>query len=320
MSDSARNESNDDTPQVGCCICGEPQTPPYKVMGRRVYCARHYAVVNREHPSFWRTSLAQILLMAAFSLVVGLIANAIGPLEGLPLLISGVFLAVVPTALWLAYFYREDRLEPEPKTRIAAVFLIALLVQDVVGRRLIYDWFRVNEWAPYETATSFLAAVLILGFTWQAIAYIAVRLGVYASAEFDERMDGIVYGTVAGLGVATLLNLRFVLDNAGVALGPGVIRTVTTALAQASFGGLMGYFMAEAKFSHRPIWWVPLGFATAAILNGTFTWLIGEVSAAGLDVAPWRSLIFGLLMALFAFTLLVLLMRRSQAVTLRRVQ
>ncbi len=320
MPDNARDQGNSDAPQVGCCICGEPQTPPYNLLGRRVYCNRHYAVVNREHPGFWRTSLAQILLMAAFSLIVVLIANAIGPLEGAPLLLSGIFLAVVPTALWLVYFYREDRLEPEPKTRIAAVFFLALLLEDVIGRRLVTDWFRVNEWAPYDTATSLLAAVLILGFTWQAVAYVAVRIGVYASEEFDERMDGIVYGTVAGLGVATLLNLRFVLDNAGVALGPGVVRTVTTALAQASFGGLMGYFMAEAKFTHRPIWWVPLGFATAAILNGTFTWLIGEVSAAGLDVAPWRSLIFGLLMALFAFTLLVLLMRRSQAAILRRAR
>jgi protease PrsW len=37
-------------------------------------------------------------------------------------------------------------------------------------------------------------------------------------------MDGIVYGTVAGLGVATLLNLRYVLDNDGVALTQGVIQ------------------------------------------------------------------------------------------------
>lgn len=303
--------------QVGCCICGEPQTPPYKLLGQRVYCARHYAVVNRDHPSFWRTSALQLVIMALFSLIVALLAQAIGPLDGVPLLLSGLFLAIVPTALWLIYFYREDRLEPEPKTRVAAVFFLALLLEDVLGRRLVSEWFRVNEWAPYDTVTSWLAAVLILGFTWQAIAYAAVRIGVYASDEFDERMDGIVYGTVAGLGVATLLNLRFVLDNTGVALAPGVVRTVTTALAQASFGGLMGYMMAEAKFSHRPIWWVPLGVATAAILNGTFTWLIGEVSAAGLDVAPWRSLVLALLMALAVFALLVLLMRRSKLATLQ---
>ena len=53
-----------------------------------------------------------------------------------------------------------------------------------------------------------------------------MRAIVYATPEFDERMDGIVYGTVAGLGVATLLNLRYMIDNDGVALAPGVIQVV----------------------------------------------------------------------------------------------
>ena len=147
--------------------------------------------------------------------------------------------------------------------------------------------------------------------------YIAVRL-VYSGSEFDERMDGIVYGTVAGLGVATLLNLHYIIDNQGVELAPGVINVVTTALAQASFGGLMGWFMAEAKFTRRPFWFVPLGFTIAAVLNGLFSWLINEVSAAGLAVEPLRSLILGLVVALATFGVLVWLMNRSTEVTLRR--
>jgi hypothetical protein len=110
--------------------------------------------------------------------------------------------------------------------------------------------------------------------------------------------------------VATLLNLRYVIDNGGVALTPGVIQVVTVALAQASFGGVMGYFMAQAKFEHKPVWWVPLGLAIAAVLNGLFRWLISEVSAAGLTVAPWRSLALGLALALVVFSTLVLVMRR----------
>jgi RsiW-degrading membrane proteinase PrsW (M82 family) len=227
---------------------------------------------------------------------------------------------VVPSAIWLVFFYRQDRLEPEPKHQVAAVFLLALVLADVLGRRLIEDWFHVRLWASANSATSLAASILIVGVTWQAIAYAAVRLLVYTTPEFDERMDGIVYGTVAGLGVATLLNLRYVLDNGGVALGPGVINVVTTALAQASFGGLMGYFMAEAKFTHRPAWWVPLGFALAAALNGLFSWLIGEVSASGLGVDYWRSLAFGLVVALVAFFTLVALMRRSIEVTLRQTR
>jgi protease PrsW len=223
----------------------------------------------------------------------------------------------VPTALWLIYFYQQDRLEPEPKAMVAQVFLLALLLTQAVGLPLINDVFRIRDWAASSTLTSLGASILIYGFILQAITYLAVRL-VYASPEFDERMDGIVYGTVAGLGVATLLNLRYIVDNQGVALAPGVVETVTTALAQASFAGLMGYFMAQAKFEHRPVWWVPAGFALAAVLNGLFTWLISEVSAAGMSVEVWRSLALGLVVALAVFFVLVLLMRQTTEVTLRR--
>ncbi|MCX7791657.1 MAG: PrsW family intramembrane metalloprotease [Chloroflexaceae bacterium] len=303
---------------IECCVCHEPLTPPYQTLGGRAYCARHYAAVNRPRPGFWRATALQIGGMAALAAVVAYLAERIGPLSGPALLAAGVLLAVIPSALWVVFFYQQDRLEPEPKQRVAAVFLLAALLADVVARRVIYDWFQVSVWAPRTTLTSLLASILIIGATYQAIVYVAVRLLVYDTAEFDERVDGIIYGTMAGLGIAMVSNLYFVLANDGVALGPGVIATVTTALAAASFGGLQGWFMAEARFEHRPVWWVPLGYVLATTLNGVFSWLISEVSAVGLQVAPWRSLLMGLIVALGAFLTLAALMRRSTAVTLRR--
>lgn len=300
---------------VFCCICQEMVAPPYNMIGKRVYCEKHFAMVNKPHPGFWRAGVLQIVAMGVFGAMVAAIAESVGGLTGIPLILAGVFLAIVPTALWLWYFYRQDRLEPEPKTKIAAVFLLALILTDVIGVRLIDQWFSLHTWSGVNRTTSFLASILIIGFTFEAIKYYTIRLTVYASDEFDERMDGIVYGTVAGLGVATLLNLRHVIDNQGVALSPGVVYAITTALAQASFGGLLGYFMAQAKFEHKPIWWVPLGVSIAAVLNGFFTWVIDEVSAAGLTVEPWRSLMMGVVVALAVFALLVYLMRRAHALT-----
>ena len=300
-----------------CCICEEPLDEPFNTLGGRYYCAKHFAAVNKPHIGFWRAGVLQIIGMTIFALVVAAIAGNLGPLDRTAQLILGLFLAVVPSVLWLWYFYRQDRLEPEPKTKIGLVFFAALILTDFLGLRVINDWFQVGTWSSANTWTSLAASILINGFILQACMYIAVRL-VYASGEFDERMDGIVYGTVAGLGVATLLNLHYIIDNEGVALVPGVINVVTTALAQASFGGLMGWFMAEDKFSEKRFWFVPLGFTIAAVLNGLFSWLINEVSATGLDVQPLRSLILGLAVALVTFGVLVWLMNRSTEVTLRR--
>ena len=305
--------------EITCCVCNQPLSVPYKTLGGRAYCDRHYALVNKAHTGFWRAAVVQIAGMGVFSALVAVLANTVlGPLSGMGLLVAGVLLALIPSALWLVFFYQQDRLEPEPKQQIAAVFILAALLADVLLRRVTTEWFQVNVWASANTLTSLLASILIVAATAQLIIYLAVRLVVYDSAEFDERMDGIIYGTVAGLGVATVSNLSFVLANDGVALGPGVVQTVTTALALASFGGLQGWFMAEAKFAHRPAWWVPTGFALATLANGVFSWLIGEVSAAGLQVDPWRSLALGMAVALGAFFLLAFLMGRSTEVTLRR--
>jgi protease PrsW len=300
-----------------CCICGAPASPEASA-GGRPYCARHRAALDRPHPGFWRAGLVQIAGMALFTAVVAAVAGQFGPLARGPLLISaGLFLALVPSALWLAYFYHQDRLEPEPKAQIAAVFGLALLLTEAVGRRAIDDWLAIGRWVT-DPRVALLASLLVAGPVLQAIAYFAVRATVYATPEFDERMDGVVYGTVAGLGVATLLNLRYVLDNAGVALAPGVIQTATVALAQAACGGVMGYFMAGAKFERRPAWWTPLGLIVAAAINGLSQWLLREVATTGLTVQPWRQLALGLAVAVAVFAALVALMRRSTEVTLAR--
>jgi RsiW-degrading membrane proteinase PrsW (M82 family) len=308
----------DKNPNVECCVCQEPLTPPYKTSGGRAYCSRHFAKLNTPRPGFWRATLFEIVGVALLAALIALAANYVPPLTGTAQIVAGILLAIIPSAIWLVFFYRQDRLEPEPKVRIAAVFLLAALLTDVIARRVIGTWFQLPTWAPYTNLTSLLSSILIVGVTYQAIVYLAVRLLVYDTAEFDERMDGIVYGTVAGLGIAAVVNLYYVISNEGVALGPGVVNTVTTALAAASFGGLQGWFMGEAKFEHKPVWWVPLGFAITTVLNGLFSWLIGEVSAAGLAVDPWRSLLLGLLVAMAAFLVLAFLMRRSTEVTLRR--
>ena len=304
-----------ETAQTPCCICEQPGT---RQLGRRWYCETHFAVVNKPHPGFWRAAVVQIAGLVVFTVVVAGLVSLLpaGSLTGGPLVALGLVLAVVPAVIWLAYFRQQDRLEPEPKSFVAGVFLLALLVTDVVGRRLILDLFRVEDWITLSDTTNLIGSILVIGFTLGAITWAAVRFSVYSTQEFDERMDGVVYGTAAGLGVATMLNLRFILDSGGADLGSAVIHVTVAAMAQASFGGIIGYFLGEAKFIKEPLWWMPAGLTLTAVLNGTFLWLLGEVRAAGMSVDPWRGLIFGTLVALVTFAVLTWLMGRALKRTL----
>jgi protease PrsW len=304
-----------DTSQDLCCIC---ERPGKCQLGGRWYCETHFALVNKPHPGFWRAALVQIIGLVVFTLVVvGLVSLLpAGSLTGTPLVAAGLVLAVVPAGAWLIYFRQQDRLEPEPKAYVLGVFLLALLVTDVVGRRLILDFFRVEDWITLSSFANLAGSILVVGFTLEGIKWAAVRFSVYGTGEFDERMDGVVYGTAAGLGVATMLNLRFILESGGADLGSAVIHVVVAAMAQASFGGITGYFLGEAKFIEEPLWWMPAGLTLASVLNGTFLWLLGEVRATGISVDPWRGLVFGTLVALATFAALTWLMNRALKRTL----
>src|SRR3954466_8082168 len=185
----------EDRGQHVCCICGVPVNPPYNMIGQRIYCDKHFALVNKPHPGFWRSAIVQVLGMGVFSVAVALLAGYVGPIDSPWRVPVGVLLVLVPSALWIYYFYTQDRLEPEPKTRILTVFGVAFLLAAAVGYPLINQWFDVREWASALSGTSLLASILIAGFAWEAIMYVAIRT-VYATPEFDERMDGIVYGTM----------------------------------------------------------------------------------------------------------------------------
>ncbi len=273
------------------------------------------AVHERKH--VWRNEFLLIISLVVFVGVVYALDGAVKPVfTTSTLLLTGVFLALVPAAIWLVFFYMQDRLEPEPKGYVLGVFALGALFAAAIGQPLIENIFRVSHWIYANTLATILGGILVVGFTQEFLKYAAVRYSIYHSDEFDEATDGVIYATAAGLGYATVLNIQFVVSNGGVDLGTGVIRMAIVALAQASFSGITGYFLGRAKFESEQIWWMPLGITLAAIFNGVFNWLRGlvsqtNISLSNVSVNPWPGLAFAAIVA-FATTGIVLwLVRRN---------
>src|SRR4030095_7811243 len=97
--------------QLVCCIGNEPVFPPYNVLGGRVYCARHFAQVNKPYRGFWRSAAIMIVAMGLARAGLFLLWRDVTNLDRTALVLIGLILAIVPTAAWLVYFYRQDRLE-----------------------------------------------------------------------------------------------------------------------------------------------------------------------------------------------------------------
>jgi RsiW-degrading membrane proteinase PrsW (M82 family) len=312
--------------QLICCVCHKPVVEDAPRLGGRAYCGEHYAKVGHDRRSVWRSSVVTIVILVAFALVVAFLASRTEVvLEGTALVVAGVVLAVVPALLWLAFFYLQDLLEPEPKRYVAGVFFIAALLASAVGIPLVRNVYRVQDWLGYSLLVSILGSILAVGFVQEFLKYASVRYSIYLLPEFDERMDGVLYGTVAGLGYATMLNINYVIDSGGVDLAVGVVRIVVTALAQASFAGISGYFLGRAKFEEEPVWWLPLGLTIAAVLNGLFTVVLGGVTRtgsvlSGRTATPSYCLILAAVVAGLTLVALLVLIRRANRMTVARAQ
>lgn len=301
-----------------CRICDDPAT---RTVGGYAFCERHYERSQRVRWGARDADVGSIALLIAFVLVAYAIDWSLRPtISGDALTAVGLILALLPAVVWLAFFYRQDRLEPEPRTMVIGVFVLGLLVATAVATPIIDRVFDVGSWLSTSPIVHLAGGILVIGAVQEGLKYLVLRLSVYGSREFDERTDGIIYGTAVGLGFATALNVGFVVGSGGVDLGTGAIRIVLTSLAHASFGGVIGYFLGRQKFELRPIWWMPAGVALAATLNGSFFFLRSTVARGTIDdplnsVAPWVGLALAAMLAGATTIALARLTRREIART-----
>lgn len=225
---------------------------------------------------------------------------------------AGVGMSLGPAGIWLVFFYRRDRAAPEPTGWVARVFVLGALLAAAVGTPLLNEVFVVEDWLWQNWPWSYLGgSFLVVGFTQEFLKYAAVRFSVFDAPAFNELTDGILYATTAGLGYVTVLNIQFVVEGNGVALGLTAVHIAVNTLAHASFAGVMGFFLGRERFSRQPLWWMPAGVTLAALLNAAFFFArtllsLGGVTPAGSPTNTWVGLA---LAALFTLGLLWLLTR-----------
>lgn len=277
--------------------------------------------VAHNRRGLWFAVIIALAGLLAFVAVFNLVIPNFGAgLDGVPLIGLGLLFALVPAVLWLLLFYRLDRLEPEPKQMVFNVFLLGIFVTAALHAPILDGVFAVNEWLYANWWSQLLGNILVIGFVEQVIVWGIVRYTVFSHPEFDERVDGVIYAIAAGLGVATVLNFQYVLSRGGVDLSIGSIRMVVTSMAQASFAGVLGYFIGQARFERTPVYYMPLGLTVAATINGLFAFLLERTSAGALNSYPWTDLLLAAAVAAISMAVVFWLIARANEETLRLAQ
>lgn len=181
---------------------------------------------------------------------------------------------LLPTLIYVAILYNADRYEKEPKSYLAAAFiwgaipaiLVAIAVQvffelpvDLLGPKAI-EAVRAGLISP-------LVEEALKGL---AVLYIATRFRL----EFDDVLDGIVYGAMVGFGFAmtgntlSYLGAFFLRGFAGLSntiFIEGVLYGLNHGLYSAIFGAGLGYARLARTGWKR--WAAPVGGFGLAVLG-----------------------------------------------------
>src|SRR4029078_9201802 len=87
-------------------------------------------------------------------------------------------------------------------------------------------------------------ALVLASFVEEAAKFSVFLALIYWWSEFDEPLDGVVYGVALALGFATVENVLCVLRDG---LQIGLLRAGFAVPAHALFGAAMGFYFGRAK-------------------------------------------------------------------------
>lgn len=221
----------------------------------------------------------------------GLLSGAMLFPDLLPGAVAASAVAPALLLLWLVVV-ADSRPEP-PRVVWIAAGLSALCVIPV---GLFEVWMQVKVpitgnpiWAPFEKA------LLFAGLPEEIVKVSIIAAVALRARDFDEPMDGVVYGAAVGLGFAAVENAFYLLGaESGWAI-VAIMRGLLSVPFHGALGAIAGAYIARARFggalgAHRSIHWRRYRLFAAAwlipiVLHTVFDGAVFTLSAAGPNAA-----------------------------------
>jgi RsiW-degrading membrane proteinase PrsW (M82 family) len=151
-----------------------------------------------------------------------------------------LIVTIVPSVLIFCYFYFSDKFK-EPKRIMVEVFLLGVVTTIPAGylNNYILKTFKNGDVLNDALLTGFFAG----GLVEEILKFSVLYFFVMKKNEFNEPMDGIVYGVLASLGFATLENIEYVYFHADKYEISSLNMALTRAFSAVPLHGLAGVVM-----------------------------------------------------------------------------
>ncbi len=186
-----------------------------------------------------------------------------------------LFLGVTPAVLWLVYFYRRDRFEPEPPRLILLTFVLGGICTIPAG--MLNALAKTLTLGDVELDHGSAGRLAVLAFAFvgpieEGLKLLAVRWSVYRKDTFDEPIDGLIYAASSALGFAGIENIIYILEHGhSVMIGRTILATLGHVMFAAPWGLAMGLRRCVPGYG---AWTIVGGYVVGALLHGIYDGLI----------------------------------------------
>ncbi|MGN0136910.1 PrsW family glutamic-type intramembrane protease [Anaerotignum sp.] len=198
-------------------------------------------------------------------------------------------IASAPAAAGLFFLYIKDKYEKEPWKMLFLGLLFGLYTAAVVYA--FGSWVEMRF--PHEE-TPFYTAFFSSAGVEEMVKFLFLILLIWGNKNFNEPLDGIVYGVFVSLGFAWVENIIYVTHPVLGGYETALTRALLSVPGHGLFGIQMGYYLAQGKYRNEKRY-LPWAFLAPYLAHGLYNYFLLEkegifwVFFAALEIWLWVS-------------------------------
>ncbi len=179
---------------------------------------------------------------------------------------------IIPSLLWLWFWLKEDKKNPEPKRLLTIIFIMGMIavicvlpIQKFIQAHVNSSNWQLILWASAE----------------EIIKYLAVMIILYKTTYANEPVDWPIYLITTALGFAALENALFLVKPLSVGgntvgLLTGQLRFLGSTLLHTVSSGILGIALGISLHIKglKKNWYAVVGLVLAIALHSVFNFFI----------------------------------------------
>lgn len=179
----------------------------------------------------------------------------------------------LPALIAMYIVDRLDRKRPEPPRlrRLVAVIGACSVIPAIIAEAILSGTIGMQIGSELTYEGSSFSAFVVAGAVEEACKILVIYWVVWYRPEFDERMDGIVYASRAGLGFAAVENVMYLYRQTELSgqITVWVLRALLAVPGHALWTGMIGAFAARRRFDRAGLGLIG-GYLLAVAFHGAY--------------------------------------------------